>query len=42
MFDRDELADRIVIFLEKNGIDPISAVTIFSILISLSYKGNRN
>lgn len=37
MFGKNELAKKIRIFLEENGIDPIYAVTILGIVISLSY-----
>ncbi|MGD8782612.1 MAG: hypothetical protein PVH88_27105 [Ignavibacteria bacterium] len=37
MVGKDELAKKIRIFLEDLGIDPFYAVTVFCILISLSY-----
>jgi hypothetical protein len=35
---KDTLARKIRIFLESNGIDPMYAVTIFGILIAISYR----
>jgi hypothetical protein len=37
MFGRDELAKNIRLFFEEKGIDPFYAVTVFSILVTLSY-----
>ena len=37
---RDDLAKKVRIFLEEKGIDPLYAVTIFSILIVISYWRN--
>ena len=37
MFGKDELAKKIRLFLEEKGIDPFYAITLFSILITLSY-----
>lgn len=37
MFGKDELATKIRLFLEEKGIDPFYAITVFSILITLSY-----
>ena len=35
---KDWLVKNIIRFLEKNGIDPMYAATIFSILIVLTYR----
>ena len=35
---KDSLAREIRIFLQENGIDPIYAVTLFGLLIVLSYR----
>jgi|AntRauMFilla1563_2_1112583.scaffolds.fasta_scaffold01350_5 hypothetical protein len=37
---KDALAREITIYLQKNGIDPIYAGTLFSILIVFSYKND--
>jgi hypothetical protein len=34
---KDDLAESFVQFLKENGIDPIYAITILSLLITLSY-----
>ena len=37
---KDVLAQKLVIFLEKNGLDPLYTITVFTLIIAATYRND--
>lgn len=37
---KDVLAQKLLIFLEKNGLDPLYTVTVFTLIIAATYRND--